>query len=110
MKILREVSQSIWLIDAVDKVGIQKINIIPNIDPLQQVGKICTALGMQKIRLEATSIAIGSIDIIGCMVSCAGYDIVPFVSGVFPDEKLSKSEFDLSERYGISKKESDDYN
>ena len=105
---LIEDKQSIWLIDSVDRIGIQKINQLPSIDPLLQVGKICVAMGMDKIRFRSARITIRGIEMIGCMVSCNGYDIVPFVSGIYPDRDLSKGEFDLESVYSSFGDDDDD--
>lgn len=109
MKMLTE-RRSIWLIDSVDLIGIQKLNKLPSIDPLLQVGKICVAMGMAKIRLRSCKIMIGGVEMIGCMVSCKGFDIVPFVTGIYPDRDLSNEELDLESTYRIGTKDDTTYN
>jgi hypothetical protein len=103
-------SNTIYLIDSIDLVAIQKINSLPSIEPLQQVGKICVAMGMGKISLCSTSVTIRGVERIGCMFRCKGYDVVPFVTGIYPDKELSSEEFDLDAIYSnIGKKDDTTY-
>jgi len=109
MKNLFDRKVSIWLIDAIDLVAIQKLNVLPHIDPMRQVGRMCVAMGMGKIRLIPSTIHIGGMDMMGCMILSNGFDIVPFIAGVYPDKSLSEKDFDLSSIYDeLEAKEEDD--
>ena len=109
-KIIKNNPTSLWLIDAADRVGVQKINRLPDTEPLHQIGKLAVAMGMGKIQLKPATAYIGKIDLTGCMVSCKGFDIVPFVSGIYPDDTLQDAEFDLGSPYEVEPKKDDEYN
>lgn len=99
MKRLVENNPSIWLVDAVDLIGIQKINSLPACDPMRQIGRICVAMGMGRVRLMSVCVMIRGIETIGCMVSCNGFDIVPFVTGIYASKSFSSDELDLESVY-----------
>ena len=85
---------TIWLVDAIDLIGVQKLNLLPSYDPLRQISKLCLAMGMNKIRLKYVAVKIRGRDVSGCLVFCRGFDVVPFVSGVY-SETLITEEFEL---------------
>ena len=104
--------ESLWLIDRVGMIGIQKIDKIPDIPPLIQLGKICVAMGMTKIKFRNMVVCIRGIDIEGCCVTSEGYDIVPFLSGLQPTDDLVDTEIELvaSKYKNVGYGDDDSYN
>ena len=111
MKNLFDSMESIWLIDVIDYVGIQKINRLPDCESLRQVGRMCIAMGMDKIQMKPACVTIGGIQVNGCVITCKGFDIVPFVTGIYPDKELSSTELDLESVYSkIGNNDDETYN
>lgn len=111
MKNLFDSRESIWLIDVIDYVAIQKINRIPDCKSLIQVGRMCIAMGMDKIKMKQACVTIGGIQVDGCVMTCKGFDIVPFVTGIYPDKELSSTELDIGSVYSkIGNNDDETYN
>mgnify|MGYP003145876075 FL=1 len=84
----------IWLVSHTDMLPIQKLNTLP-IDPMKQMAKICVSFGMTRIRLQRCFMNIGGQEILGFLVACRGFDIVPFVGNVIITNDDRETEMDL---------------
>ncbi len=82
-----DLSRGIWLVDRIDYIAIQELSSL-NIHPLHQLAKLCVSMGMDYIELKPAEIMIRGVFQIGCIIHCEGFDIVPFMNGMPPDDIL----------------------
>ena len=66
------------------------------INSFHQFAKICVSMGMDVIKLQVVEVFINGTYRMGCIVACDGFEVVPFLDGLYPDESLQDVEFDLN--------------